>query len=493
MRRLPRASTAGISGEPRAVGFSAEAAGILLFSAALLLPALFNRFPLIFPDSGAYLGVALEHGYALDRATFYGLFLAPFVNLVPGTAGLWFAIGGQVVLVGAAMWAAARALLPRESALHVLVPTVALTSVAFHAAQFMPDAFTGASVLLAWLAVRRDPGENGAGLLWGAVTLAALMHYTHIPLVAASAGAALATEKLLGLGWRDFAKRAIAAAVAVSVAVLFNVGINGALLHQPRIAPMGSVFLYARLNEDGLMKPWLERHCGRDAPAELCSVAPRLPHNSQALLWSDKSAVRQLVWFPKDLQSRWRMVADMDEANKGAIIEQPLAFARSSLRSAGRQFVTFAPLDDECPFACRNLGGGVAQILEKERPASVRALDSSRQVNDTMPKRLIRAVQVPVAAISLILLPFAFAGAWRRRDKDLLTLLSAVAIAIPLNAALAGALSDVHDRYQSRIVWLAPFVLFVVAARWNLLGAPLRRMSGALSALRREARQAPAR
>jgi hypothetical protein len=120
------------------------------------------------------------------------------------------------------------------------------------------------------------------------------------------------------------------------------------------------------------------------------------------------------------------------------------------------------------------------------------ALDSSRQVTDTMPKKLIRAVQIPIAAISLILLPFALAAAWRRRDRDMLTLAAAVVVALMVNAALAGALSDVHDRYQSRIVWLAPFLLFLLCARWHLLTGAFQRLGGLASSLfRREARQAP--
>jgi hypothetical protein len=480
------------AGESRPGSFRAEIAGILLFSAALLLPALFNRFPLIFPDSGAYLSIALGHDYALDRSSFYGLFLAPFLKLVPGTAGLWFAIGGQALLVGSALWMAARTLVPRLFALRLMIPTLLLTAVGFHAAQFMPDAFTGPAVLLAWLAARRDPGENGAVLLWGAVTLAALMHYTHIPIVAASIGAALVAEKLLGLPWRQFGRRGVAGAVSVSVALLFHIGVNGVLLHQPRVAPMGPVFLYARLNEDGLIQPWLDRHCGHDAPADLCAIAPSLPHDSQVLLWGSRSPVARLVWFPSSEQARWRMVAAMDEANRGAILERPLAFAKNSLAAGARQFVTFAPLDDECPFACRNLGGGVAQVLERDRSQAMHALDSSRQVTDTMPKKLIRAVQIPIAAISLILLPFALAAAWRRRDRDMLTLAAAVVVALMVNAALAGALSDVHDRYQSRIVWLAPFLLFLLCARWHLLTGAFQRLGGHASSLfRREARQAP--
>jgi hypothetical protein len=73
-----------------------------------------------------------------------------------------------------------------------------------------------------------------------------------------------------------------------------------------------------------------------------------------------------------------------------------------------------------------------------------------------------------VAAVALLLLPLAGWVAWRLRDRAALSFVTAIATALVLSAALVGALSDVHDRYQSRIVWLAPFALLALAIRWRL-------------------------
>jgi hypothetical protein len=47
--------------------------------------------------------------------------------------------------------------------------------------------------------------------------------------------------------------------------------------------------------------------------------------------------------------------------------------------------------------------------------------------------------------------------AWRRR-APCLGFLVAVLLALPVSAAITGALSAPHDRYQSRIMWLPPLV-----------------------------------
>jgi hypothetical protein len=73
---------------------------------------------------------------------------------------------------------------------------------------------------------------------------------------------------------------------------------------------------------------------------------------------------------------------------------------------------------------------------------------------------------MPIEILSIVmLLPFAIVAA-RRRDNPALSLLLAIFAALIANAALAGVLSDVHDRYQSRIVWLVPFAEILLAISW---------------------------
>jgi hypothetical protein len=58
-----------------------------------------------------------------------------------------------------------------------------------------------------------------------------------------------------------------------------------------------------------------------------------------------------------------------------------------------------------------------------------------------------------------ILLPVAF-----KRRAACAGFLLAVLLALPLSAAITGGLSAPHERYQARIMWLAPFVAIVSLA-----------------------------
>lgn len=447
-----------------------------LLALLLLVPAIHNGFPLVFPDSGTYLGIGFGPEYALDRSSFYGFLLKPLLALAPGMAGLWLAIAAQALVVALVLWAAASHLDPegsRRGRLAWLAPVALLTALPWHAGQFMPDALTGILILLVWLAVSREPGRSGTLLLWAAIVVLALTHHTHLPLLLAAAAAALLAQRAAGLAWRAGLRRLLAAFAAAAIVAGIWIAANGAVLGRWSVSPAAPVFVFARLNEDGLIGPWLDRHCGRDAPPRLCAIRATLPRDSQQLLWTGAATpITDLIWHPARPEERWAWVAMMDQANKGAIAEQPGRFLLTSLRGFARQFVAFAPLDDECPIACRDPSGGITYTLGRYRPETVPALLASHQSQGTTPKMLVRAIVLPIEILALILLPVALALAWRRRDGQALSLVAAIGAALVVNAGIAGALSDVHDRYQSRLVWLAPFALLMIARRWRSLTLP---------------------
>lgn len=439
-------------------------------TALLLWPAVFNGFPMIFPDSGTYLGIAYGQEYAVDRSSMYGFLLKPLVTLLSGEAGLWLGVGGQALAVAAVLILAARCLHPAitcPALLGCIAAATLLTSLAWHAAQFMPDVFTGPVLLLAWLAASRDPSAPGAALLWLAAAVLGMTHYTHLILLAGGAAATILAQATMGASLKACVRRGLAALLAVALVAGALTAANAAALRRATLSPMGSLFLFARLNEDGLIPAWLDRHCGHDAPKPLCAMRARLPRDSQKLLWGGAATpITGLIWHDVG-DTRWQWIEMMGTANRGAIAEAPLQFLAHSVAGTLRQLASFAALDDECPVGCRDLNGGINYALNKYRPETVASLQASRQVRDTTGRGIVRAVTTPVALLSLLLLPIALVLAWRRREAAVFSLLAVVGTGLLINAGLAGALSDVHDRYQSRVVWLVPFALMIVTLKWR--------------------------
>ena len=434
----------------------------------LLWPAILNGFPLIFPDTGAYLAVTWGHFWTFDRSGFYGLALKPLSSL-PALTQLWLGLVVQAAAIAGVLILVIREMIPRSrvgNLLAIIAFLAVATSLPWHSAQLMPDAFTGISALLVWLAVLRDPTEPGMPLLWLAAVLAGLMHYTHLVLVPAVAIAALFGQAATGTRFRPVARRACAAAAATIAIFSGQIVANGLLLHRWSAAPAGPVFLFARLHEDGIVQPWLTRECKENGPVELCQVAAILPRDSQTFLWSPQSPIDRLVWKQFDSDPAQRLVAQMRQASLGGIGSQPLAVLNIGFRGTVDQFVHFSVLDDECPQVCGSPSSAVYDRLHLDRPELLPTFLGSAQLRGTLPKAFFRAITNPIAIFSMIALLVISVIPQTRRDSRSFSLALSVLIALVLNAALAGVLSDVHDRYQSRIVWLPTFAVLLIVSRW---------------------------
>ena len=433
----------------------------------LLLPAMYNRFPLIFPDTPTYLSVAYGEYWNVDRSGFYGLFFKPLLSWADPVAGLWIVVTVQALFIAAVLLLTIRRIWPTGPAVGALIvtlPIALLTTLPWHAGQLMPDAMTGILVLVIWLAASRDLRAPGTALLWLGAGILALVHYTHIGLMMAVTAAILVAGAWYGTARREIAGRAIVAALVLTAVAGSHVAANVTTFGRWSVSPMSSLFLFARLNEDGLVPRWLDRHCGRDAPIELCNLREQMPRDSQVMLWGGpKSPLTPHIHNRIGQAESWRWIEMLDHAVIGSIKEEPLAFLGFSVRAGARQFVSFAALDDECPDICRQSMIELARLRSELGPVA----NVSRQLRGEIPKESIQRVTSAPAIVGLLLLLPFFALAIRRRDPVGASLCSAILIALLANALMAGALSDVHDRYQSRLVWLAPYAVLALAARWG--------------------------
>jgi hypothetical protein len=454
---------------PQTVGSAAARIGKygltnLLLGLILLVPAFYNRFPLLFPDTDEYLSVSYGLVWTADRPGFYGLLYRPILNSTPGILGLWLVAALQATIIASLLLVVARFTAPKASQLQLLgvsAVTALCTSLPWHAAQLMPDAFTGILVLTAWVASSRRSNAPGNPLLWLTVGVLSLMHYTHLPLTIIATCAAVAFAAVGGTAMKEVGRRALIAFVIVSAVVGAHVAANQAAFGRASVSPMGSLFLFARLNEDGLIPLWLDEHCGRDAPRELCDIRGSLPRDSQLLLWSPDSSFLNHTLAKPGTPEFWHWVDVLAPATMGSIAEHPLQFLAAAAGSGARQFVHFDVLDDLCPASCDN------PTVIRFRPDAGAAINNSRQLRDELPKPLIRTVINRVEWVGLLLLAPVLLIAIRRGDARAQSLVATVAACVIANAFVSAALSAVNDRYQSRILWIVIFAELAVFVRWR--------------------------
>src|SRR5579871_2791161 len=114
-----------------------EALAIFLLCPILLSVAIWNGFPIIFYDTGAYMLQGLGHVFIAERSPVYSLFL----EAAGGRLSLWLVAIAQCVMTAFVMTQFARALLPTLSLWVVLgIGTVVslTTGLPWYAGQIEP-------------------------------------------------------------------------------------------------------------------------------------------------------------------------------------------------------------------------------------------------------------------------------------------------------------------------------------------------------------------
>jgi hypothetical protein len=417
-------------------------AGMVL---VLISPALWNGFPLIFPDTGGYLTRPIEGALGMGRSALYGFLLyisIPFafwpVVLAQAALTAWIVVLTMRALsLGGRPWLALAAVL-----------LLALgTSLAWLAAQLMPDIFFPAAVLALYLlAFRLDSLATWERIgLVAVIAVAIASHMAALGLCIGLVAVLWVAARVMRLPRPRLRYTVAAAAAGVALALLSNFAIAQSF----RFTPGGANFLFGRLVEDGIVARYLAERCP-DPDLRICAYAREIPDHADDWLWGPDTAFYKLGGD-----------AGFGGEAREIIVETlkryPLAHVAAALTAAAQQFVTFATevsSVDNHP-AVGTIAEHTPQLL-----APVMAARQQRGHFDTFALNL---VHVPVAALGIVGVAAAFA--FRRRlalNSEAAALCLTVLLALTVNAAICGVFSHPVDRYQSRLVLLAPLALGLV-------------------------------
>src|SRR6266496_1010612 len=119
---------------------------ILFGSIILCYWAFMNRYPLVYNDTGTYIGSGFENYYPVDRPIFYGF----FIRHISLHASLFLVVFAQGLVLSFLIhllfreFAYARYILWSQATIILLT---LFTGVSFHVSQLIPDIFTPASML----------------------------------------------------------------------------------------------------------------------------------------------------------------------------------------------------------------------------------------------------------------------------------------------------------------------------------------------------------
>ena len=433
--------------------------------AILIGPAIWNRFPLLQYDTGGYLARWFEGYLVPSRPGAYGLLLA-------ATAPLEF---WPVLVLQAAVTIWVLALLLKELGLDdrpfVLPGVVALlaaaTALPWLTGILLTDIFAGLAVLALHLVVfARTIGPRRRWALVALVAFAAATYSATLALVALLTGVVIAlavmSRKLISSAAACRAATALALGVAMTLTANFMVSGRFAF------TPGGYGILFGRMLEDGIVSRYLDDHCPEPA-LRLCAHRNEIPRNADAFLWGE-SVFNRLGRFA-GLGDEMRAIV------LGSLRDYPGWQFQAAIVAAATQLV--------------KVGGGEGVnnqmwhtygIMERYTPAVMPSVRAARQQHGELSFVALNRIQVPIALLSMTLLPLLAFAALRWPELGPLGRLAAtVMLALVINACVCGMLANPHDRYGARLAWLAPFAIVLVpvslkvglSSRPSLAGASL--------------------
>ncbi len=442
-----------------------RSAGAVLVAALLTSwPAVYNGYPLLYPDSMDYLwqGAPVAKalflhrlsGYYGGRSFIYSLGILPLHwNITP-----WPVVVFNALVTSYVLWLVVRSLLPsrtRTAYLELVASLSLLTGLGWMVGWIMPDLFGPLLYLGIYLLVFANETLSRPERL--AVVLiawwSAAAHVTHL---AVAGGLCVVLLAVLAIR-RQLTRQALTA-VGTAVAVLVAAAASHLALHaylygKPSLTGQHPPFVMARMIADGPGRWYLQRSCPA-LHAAICVYRDSLPDNVGDFLWRADG-----IWQSASPAVQERMRKEEIPIVLGTLRAYPLAELAVSARSFWRQLHTFELADyDPDPWILARMDA----VLPGARPR----YQHSRQARQALPDDFFSVVQDGAVVASLVVIAW-WALVWRRqRSSRLIGLAAIVGFVVIANAAVTGVLSNVEERYQARVIWLVPLLAAVLVLTW---------------------------
>jgi hypothetical protein len=175
----------------------------------------------------------------------------------------------------------------------------------------------------------------------------------------------------------------------------------------------------------------------------LCAYKEELPRDADEWFWGSPL-------FDK-LGRFAGLDAEMERIALASLAEYPLLQIKTAAIATARQLIDVRTGEGVVNSIWHTYG-----IIERYRPGLIPDMRAARQQRGEIDFAIINRVHYPLALACLLLLPLIGGYMLRRKDvTEIGELAMACLLALLANAFVCGTLSNPHDRYGARLIWLA--------------------------------------
>lgn len=411
--------------------------------------AFLNRYPITYSDTGTYIISGFENTIPGDRPVFYGWFL----KITSLKLSFWISIFFQSAILFFLNYKTFIKLLPNEKKHFFLITHIILiyfTSFSFYASYLTADFFMAVIVLCSiHLFIIKNNSLQDMVLLNILLLYALLSHHSYLPIFLISLVVYLVIECLNSKNKKNLFKPLLNIGVIIILFFFIHLITFKLIENKWEVSKGNHVLIYAKLIDIGVADRVLTEKCA-EKKWNLCNYRNTKPMICD-YVWAENSP------FTNHMQ--W----DIHKKECLEIIKYTL----SDIRHLKTIFIH--TLTNTLSQFCRFDVGDIQQPLNESYPpdyaiktmifSDYAQFYRSKQYWGKLSFNTVNTTQRLLFVITLIGLIWAFAN--NIPDMNIKKSLLYIFIVLFSNAFVCAALSDIIDRYQSRIIWI-PIMFFLL-------------------------------
>lgn len=441
-----------------------------VWTLCLMLPALYNGYPLVNPDSGGYIGNAFDFHIPIERPITYSVFViaAGFYGL-----SLWPVVFFQTLILVYFLNRISKKLLGKYYSWKVFSIIVillsAFTTASWNTCHLLADAFTPILILAIldyYLSPRLTNIKSKLAwffMLWFFME----MHNSHLLMVLCFCILGRFYYMLSQNKW--FLKKTIFLFWITLFSFISMSFFNLWEGNSFRPSASSHVFVMARMAENGILDEFLKEYCPTEH-YDLCNYQGETGNRQWDFMWNDKGHLHDLGGYP----GGW----DKSQKEYNTIffktLIRPKYLGLHILNTVGGAIRQLSQITVQI----MNQGEGSAPYVNIQNcfPLELKEYRTSLQQNGELaPKmELFNPLFFLFASVVIVITLWyyqknpasVFLLNWR-------FIISVTTILIVLNALATAAFSTVVERFQNRIFWLIPFFCILFLIRHFLIKQPV--------------------
>jgi len=430
------------------------AASVFIGAIILMTPALLNNFPFLYPDTGTYLVCAFNDEVSELRPVTYGLFMR-HTSLMES---FWFVVFVQAIIVSWTVHAFSFAFfknLPRITPFVIIIVLTLMTGLGEVTGMLMPDFLTPVMILsmaiLLFGELKISWKIISCLLLWFSVACHHSNPYTSFFLLIIFLFAGLIyywKYKITLFNYRRFIL-----SMFLVIAGFFTIPtLHWYCSGEFYWSKAKSIFITNRINQMGLLTPYLQKHC-KDDNFKLCVAKDSIPYD---FLWDSNSPLNKTGGWTANDEAYSFMLKDF--------FKQPYFARKFIIKTIENGVIQFFTIEGRL-FGPEREGGYVGDVIKRLWPETIPSIKRSMQYADLWSSKTLQVFQRFLFYGSLLLFGLVFIfGYGNKISRNHKAIAVFILLGVLMNAFICAGISMVDMRFQYRVAWLIPFITILILA-----------------------------